>query len=277
MALMLPIHPLTSSISESPPERVAVFGRVWVDPEYLTAAMREGQAAQAAARDVLALPAVSFDITDATSTSARWGDLSSTGHPTYVWQFDKSPDGRSIPPPAYLLRHEIGHDLFIRYLVPSTKSDQYGGDAPDWLDEMAAMAFEGEDLRTVRQRAAVRYAKNNQLIPLRKFFTMTHPEQVAKSIPASPDGVMRAFEAMSGDTPIFYAMASAFYDFLVDRTRKTTIVAELAAAVRRGENLEKWILIRTGHGNQMSGIQTLNAEFLNWIASDSRYGGGTGQ
>ena len=277
MALMLPMDHFTNFIPEPGPERSALFGHVRVDPDDLKTAIREGEAAHSAARDVLALPAVQFDIIEARYSSAQWGSLSSNGNPTYAWQFKKGPDSRSIPPPAYLLRHEIGHDLFIRYLVPSTKNDQYGGDAPDWLDEMAAVAFEGEELRTTRRRATVRYAKEKKLIPLQKFLTMTHPEMEAKSIPVSSDGTMRAFEAVSDDTPIFYAMTSAFYDFLVARTKNPTIIAELADAVRNGKPLEKWLLTRTGHGNRTSGIEALNVDFLAWIASDTRYGSGSSQ
>lgn len=275
MAMILPVNPFPSSISETGPEKSAVFGHVHVDADDLKIAIREGGAAHSAASDVLALFAVQFDIIDARYSSARWGSLSSNGNPTYVWQFKKDPDSRSIPPPAYLLRHEIGHDLFIRYLVPSTKNDQYGGDAPDWLDEMAAVAFEGEELRTVRRRATVRYASEKKLIPLQRFLTMTHPEMEAKSIPAASDRQVTVFEAVSDDTPIFYAMASAFYDFLVTRTKNPAIIAELAGAVRNGKPLEQWLLARTGHGDQTSGIQALNTDLLAWIASDTRYGGGS--
>ncbi|MFH8654909.1 hypothetical protein ACH37Y_19645 [Sphingomonas paucimobilis] len=277
MALTNPIGPLPKVVSEVEPEVSAVFGHVRVDPDDQQTAIREGKAAQQAAREILALPDVQFDIVDASSSSERWGSLSASGKPTYVWQFRKGADGRSIPPPAYLLRHEIGHDLFVRYLVPSTRADQYGGDAPDWLDEMAAVAFEGEELRLVRRRAAVRYVKEKALIPLQRFLTMTHPEMAAKSIPVSPDGTMRVFEAVSDETPKFYAMASAFYDFLVTRTGNPAIVAELATAVRRGQPIERWLLTRIGHDKESDGIQALNADFLAWIATDPRYGGGSSQ
>ena len=277
MALTNPIGPLPKVVSEVEPEVSAVFGHVRVDPDDQQTAIREGKAAQQAAREILALPDVQFDIVDASSSSERWGSLSASGKPTYVWQFRKGADGRSIPPPAYLLRHEIGHDLFVRYLVPSTRADQYGGDATDWLDEMAAVAFEGEELRLVRRRAAVRYVKEKALIPLQRFLTMTHPEMAAKSIPVSPDGTMRVFEAVSDETPKFYAMASAFYDFLVTRTGNPAIVAELATAVRRGQPIERWLLTRIGHDKESDGIQALNADFLAWIATDPRYGGGSSQ
>lgn len=83
---------------------------------------------------------------------------------------------------------------------------------------------------------------------------------------------MRAFEAVSDETPKFYAMASAFYDFLVKRTGNPAIVAELAVAVRRGQPIERWLLTRTGHDKESDGIRALSADFPARIATDQWYG-----
>jgi hypothetical protein len=170
------------------------------------------------------------------------------------------------------LRHEIGHDLFIRYLAPSSRDDQYGGDVPDWLDEMAAVAFEGTELTASRRRDAARFARAATLLPLGRFFTMTHPEWASRPPPAPSGETVRIGLVMSEDSPRFYAMSRAFYDFLVHRTKSHSIVAELAAAFRKGERLDRWVLSRTGRGGRTGDLGTLNAEFLAWIASDQRYG-----
>lgn len=261
--------------AEYPPETSAVFGRVRVYPRHLSAAIAEGTAAHLAARRILALPDARFDIAEAATTTARWGDVSPSGDPIYVWRF-ASPDGRVIPPPAYLLRHEIGHDLFVRYLVPNTRRDQYGGDAPDWLDETAAVAFERDDLRATRRRAAARYAGQGTLIPLARFLTMIHPE-AATSVATPDDGTTRAFEATSEDTAKFYAMAGAFHDFLVARTGNRAVVADLAAVVRHGDPLAPWIIDRTGHRRARRGLRAVEADFVAWIAIDARHGGGAGR
>lgn len=254
-----------------------IFGYVHVDTESAQAATEEGEAAHLAAKTVLSLPDVRFGIVDADYTSSSWGDQSPDGTPIYVWTFRKPFKDLSIPPPAYLLRHEIGHDLFIRYLVPSAKRDQYGGDAPDWLDEMAAVAFEGEALQTIRRRAVVRYAREAKLIPLQRFLTMIHPEVAVGSIPESSGQLAPVFEAQSDETLQFYSMATAFYDFLVTRTKNGAIIADLAVAFRNGESLDRWIVARTGYGDRQNGVEALNADFLAWLASDPRYGGGSGQ
>lgn len=259
-----------------PPMLPASFGHVQVDVADLAVARAEGEAALIAARTVLKLADVRFDIVEAQATPRRFGERSPQGVLIYVWPFRRSPDGRSPPPPAYLLRHEIGHDLFIRYLVPSAGSDQYGGDAPDWLDEMAAVAFEGEPLRSLRRQSVVHLALAGELISLRRFLTMVHPEFAARSIPDT-GGRLTSFEPASDETESFYAMAAALYEFLAARTANAAIVAELAGVVRRGERLESWLLTRTGHADTGSGIEALEADFRNWIASDPRYGAACGK
>jgi hypothetical protein len=250
------------------------FGFAHVDSESAPAAIEEGEAAHFMAKSVLRLPNVRFSIVDVDYTSSSWGSLSADGTPIYTWPFRKGSDDRTLPPPAHLLRHEIGHDLFIRYLVPSTNDKQYGGDAPDWLDEMAAVAFEGEAQRKARRCLAVRYAKEGKLLSLRRFLNMNHPELEAGSIPATSGRQVRAFEAVSNETAQFYAMASAFYDFLVLKTKNIGIVADLATVVQSGGSLDRWILARIGNRDQAPDVETLNADFLVWIVSDEDYGNG---
>lgn len=255
----------------------STFGYVEVSAADVKTAIDEGRAAQAAARTALALPDVRFGITDRAGTGGQWVDLAADGKPLYTWMFRRTPGDRRPVPSSHTLRHEIGHDLFIRYLVPSSRDDQYGGDAPDWLDEMAAIAFEEAAVTAGRRRQAARYAREATLLPLGQFLTMTHPEYASRppSAPSrepAPSG--EAFEislAISEDSPRFYAMGRAFYDFLVDRTKSTAIVAELAIAFRKGERLDRWILSRTGHEGPNAGLGALNAEFLAWIESDERY------
>lgn len=247
------------------------FGYVEVGADDVRTAIDEGLAAQVAAREVLALPNVRFGIADLRGANSKWVSLSPNGTPVYSWVFSDKAGDRKLVPPSYVLRHEIGHDLFIRYLVPSSTDDQYGGDAPDWLDEMAAVAFEGEALKASRRRDAARFTRNATLIPLSRFLTMTHPEVTAR--PASPPSkqAVRIRLATSEDSPRFYAMSCAFYEFLVERTKSAAIVAELASAFRNGEPLERWILARTGYRGRSDGLEALNADFLAWIASDERY------
>lgn len=276
-ALLLPVWLQTAQASPSlkPVSDLATeFGRVKVDEADLAAAIAEGNAARAAARAVLGLPDARFEIVEAEASDAAWGSETREGRPLYSWAFRKSADGRSMPPPSFLLRHEIGHDLFIRYLVPSTRNGQYGGDAPDWLDEMAAIAFEGEALRAGRRGAAVRYIREKRLIPLGRFLEMQHPEAAAGPVPASFGKQFPLRDPSSPETELFYMMASSFYDYLVERTGETAIVAELAAEYRRGGRLDLWLVRRVGLSPSRKGIARLEVDFRHWIAADPRYRGG---
>jgi hypothetical protein len=232
-------------------------------------AIEEGRAAQAAAREVLALPDVRFGIADLGGKSTQWVNLGADGKPVYTWVFSNKAGDQKPVSAAHVLRHEIGHDLFIRYLAPSSTADQYGGDAPDWLDEMAAVAFESPVQTASRRSLASRYAREATLIPLGRFLTMAHPEFASRPPPDPSGQTVRIRLSSSEDTPRFYVMCRAFYDFLVDRTKSPAIVAELAAAFRKGERLDRWILSR--YGGRATDLGALNAEFLAWIASDRRY------
>lgn len=246
------------------------FGRVVTAAQDAETAVREGEAAFWAAKAVLGLDDLRFVIVDAALGSAQWGDLSDDGAPIYPWLFASSVTNGAPRAPDYVLRHEIGHDLFVRYLAPSTQADQYGGDAPDWLDEMAAVAFEGAEQEAARRRSVVLYQRAGRLLPLRDFLTMTHPEMTGELPDAASGEMFRVRRSMSEDTGPFYAMARAFYDFLVARTGDQSIVAALARAARESEPLDRWILDRTGHGDAGS-VETLNEDFLAWIGADPRY------
>lgn len=249
----------------------STFGYVEVSAADTKTAIEEGQAAQAAARDVLALPDVRFGIADPGGRTGQWVNPGADGRPVYSWVFSRKAGDPQRVSSSYVLRHEIGHDLFIRYLAPSSTADQYGGDAPDWLDEMAAVTFEGPVQTESRRRLAARFARDATLIPLGRFLKMTHPEHASRPPPDASGQAVRIRLASSEDTPQFYVMCRAFYDFLVDRTKSPSIVAEMAAAFRKGERLDRWILTRTGHGDPQAGLGTLNAELLAWIQSDERY------
>lgn len=272
---------LTSPGSAGGPAGMArtdsTFGYVEVSAADTRTAIEEGQAAQAAARTVLALPDVRFGIADTGGRNAQWVNLGADGKPVYTWVFSRKAGDQKPVPPSYVLRHEIGHDLFTRYLAPSSMGGQYGGDAPDWLDEMAAVAFEGAALTASRRREAVRYARDATLMPLGRFLTMTHPEYESRPPPDPSGPAVRIRLATSEDAPRFYAMCRAFHDFLVDRTHSPSIVAELAAAFRKGERLDRWILFRVGREGRTGDLGALNAEFLAWIGSDPRYGAAGGK
>jgi len=178
IALASPILSIAAANAAEPTEivtRNASFGQVEVATADVAAAVMEGDAAHTAAREVLLLPAARFGITARPQRNSRWVTSAPDGSPVDSWVFSNASSGGKVVPPSHALRHEIGHDLFIRHLVPSSKRDQYGGDAPDWLDEMAAVAFEGAEVTAIRRREAARLARGATLIPMDRFLAMTIP------------------------------------------------------------------------------------------------------
>jgi hypothetical protein len=204
---------------------------------------------------------VTFAVVEDGGGDVRWGGTRD-GLKIYTWTFPHGPRRFEPRPAITLLRHEIAHDLFDR-LVPTTGHDQYGTDAPDWLDEMASVAFEGVDQRLSRRRDA----KSNGLLTLETLLRMTHPERGARVVREAGQA-FAAGPTSSDQTIPFYATVSCFYEFLSEKTGREGIVAELAAAFKRGENLELWLSNRLGYDRRKS-LDRMNADFLSWFAGQS--------
>lgn len=189
-----------------------------------------GETALAAAKRYLAFDPPRWAIVDRSLSPEL---LPEACGPVFDWRF-----GPELP--AHVLPHEIGHDVFIRYLVPRSRVDEYGGGAPDWLDEMAAMAFEPAEGVAMRRGEAQRFARRGALVPLSRLLSMKHPEWSARRADGTVQGP--AGQPLSAETPAFYATVRALFDFLVDRSGRDDVVAELARAYRAGQPLNRWIL-----------------------------------
>jgi hypothetical protein len=235
------------------------FGYVSVATEDVPAAINEGDATKLAAEKVLLLENITFAIVEQGSGNFQWGGTED-GFETYTWTFPHGPRRFKPRPAITLLRHEIGHELFARHLVPTTSYDQYGTDAPDWLDEMAAVAFEGINQRLSRKRDA----RSKGLLTLTTLLRMTHPEFGAPVVREA--GQAFASGSVSSDRTIpFYATVSCLYEFLSEKTGHEGIVAELADAFTRGEDLELWLLGRLGYDKRRESLEQLDADFLRWF------------
>lgn len=237
------------------------FGYVSVAPEDVPAAIKEGDAAQLAAEKIFLLKNVTFAVVEEGSGDVRWGGTKD-GLKTYTWTFPHGPRRFKPRPAITLLRHEIAHDLFDR-LVPTTRAGQYGTDAPDWLDEMAAVAFEDADRHLSRRRDA----KSDGLLTLTALLRMTHPERGAPRVRKAGQAFASG-PASSDRTISFYATLSCFYEFLSEKAGHEGIVAELAGAFRRGENLELWLADRLGYDRRRESLEQMNADFLRWFAGE---------
>jgi hypothetical protein len=265
------ISSVVSAKIAAPDKVYTDFGYVQVDPLDVEAAIAEGKAAQEAARRLLLLPSLHFAIIEEGSGSDRWGSVSD-GYIVYPWPFPNGSRRLTARPATHVLRHEIGHDLLERYVVPKSSKSQYGTDAPDWLDEMAAVAFEGAEQQSNRRRTARREAARAGLLPLSQLLSMEHPEFKSK-VAVDPTQVIATMEPTSSDAIRFYSTVQAFYDFLLARVRNTAIVAELTGAYMRGDDLKMWVINKLRSGREVGSLEKVDADFLRWLATDPRYAG----
>lgn len=263
---------LAGGTGNCPPEppremvaRAAPFGGV-IAPTAADAeeGLAGGMVARDAARRFLGLEAPPFLIAEKSSATPT-----APGSCTFVfsWRFPRTGEGeRRLP--TDVLPHEIGHDLFIRFLAPGTGKDEYGGGAPDWLDEMAAIAFEDPGGVRRRRGEARRHAERGALIPLERLLSMTHPEWSARSAAAGDAGAT-THQPRSAETPAFYATVRALLDFLIARTGDERIIRRLAEQVRSDAPLDRWLLARLPGGAKDLG--RLDAQIAAFVLTSAAY------
>lgn len=188
----------------------------------------------------------------------------------FAWPFaEPGTVGRS--PPSHVLPHEIGHAAFLHFLIPRTVDDEYGGDAPDWLDEMVAIAFEDSVGVANRRADGRRHAERHALIPLRRLLAMTHPEWVAAgpSTGQSPGGNLGV--PGSPDTPAYYATVRLLFDYLVARTGNPQVLRDLADAARNKVPIDRWMLARVARFGDGPTLEDLDVAMTAFAIGDPAY------
>lgn len=250
------------------------FGYVSLPRRDVATGIEVGNEVSKIARNVFGLGTLRFAIIDGHNSKYHWGDTTPEGLPVFPWSFVHGTDYIATQPPNHVLRHEIGHELFRRYVMPDTHPGQYGTDAPDWLDEAVAVAFEAPEIQATRRCDAASLLKANTLIPLGRFLAMEHPDLAATQAQAA--GGMRVRKltfdtSASQETPAFYAMSLAFPEYVATRARSASALAEMIRAVRAGTTIEKWLGERLGGSGHKPDLRELDRDFLTWLSSDERY------
>jgi hypothetical protein len=250
--------------------RAAAFGGVIAPTEAdAEEAAAAGTVAQEAARRFLAFEAPPFLI-----AAASPGTAPAPAGCAFVfpWRYQRQGAGESRLP-SHVLPHEIGHSLFIRFMVPGSGKDEYGGGAPDWLDEMAAIAFEDFGGVRMRRREARRHAERGMLIPLARLLSMPHPEWSARRAAAGAPAASPVSAPASADTPAFYATVRGLLDFLIERTGDERVVALLAEQVRAAAPLDRWLLDHGGRRSGAKGLSGLDRQIAAFVLTDPAYEG----
>lgn len=182
------------------------------------------------------------------------------------------------------LRHEIAHKLFMSAVWPPVEGKPaYGGGAPDWLDEVAAILAEDEVLTGARRKQARDLAAAGDLIPLERFFSMQHPayegalEMVRRFKETSGDtsssGVYsfssEDFEAagidLDADAGKFYAQARGFIDYLDNRASDPRSLSLITKSLMTGSSLEDVLVDHKQDLGLPSTVSALEADFFTWL------------
>ena len=196
---------------------------------------------------------------------------------------------------AGAVAHELGHQWFIKSFSTGQavgNLGHYGGPAPDWLDELAAVLHENDELtanrrlqfeeiyRQLPDRKALPDTTRDDLIDLQKYLSREHPanksvREALSKIRQANGGkqksggmtILAGAEALavSRDGLIFYLQSRAFADFMIERSGSPHIFAEIAAADANGVTFPRW-LAESGRTYKLVGtVPLLEKQWQTWL------------
>lgn len=182
------------------------------------------------------------------------------------------------------IRHEIAHLLFLSKIWPSSpgNSQQYGGDAPDWLDEAAAVVAESDDMTNNRRRHFRKLTQAGGVIPLDEYLVMTHPvfaggdfqtliDQAREQAAAGGAAIVAA--SLPGEqlerARAFYAQTRVFADYLLARSGNERVLLDIARSMRGGMTFQHWLATSSQAAGLPGNLHALELDFTAWAgASD---------
>tara|TARA_R110002020_G_scaffold143500_4_gene315774 strand:+ start:2723 stop:3631 length:909 start_codon:yes stop_codon:yes gene_type:complete len=184
-----------------------------------------------------------------------------------IWSF-KQADLPYLEQIRSLIPHEVGH-LVLFNMQGSKRDDQYGSDAPDWIDEAFAMAYESEDTADQRLYDAVRLAAAGLLFRLPAFLEMEHPQLqgLLDSGPIEGPAVFEIDPETGMATAIFYAQSFLFQEYLVYLTNNSAILSEIASEIKKGA-LVSDAIVKTVSVTGERDLSMIEEGFEAWLASD---------
>jgi hypothetical protein len=182
--------------------------------------------------------------------------------------------------------HELNHLFFTASVIPSTRRFQYGGDAPDWLDEAVALAAETPQVKARRRLHFHEQVCAGRLVPLERFISQQHPlfgapamQKIISERRASGTGapIMMTVGVDKLGLPRnslldFYSQSNAIAEFLVDSTGDPKVLMRVAHSIKDstdqpGGQHQRWILDLAGKGDQ-----PLPAQFDTWARAAASTG-----
>lgn len=200
-----------------------------------------------------------------------------------------SPQGEISDTEQGVLTHELGHMWFVAGFQPEGEeakgSHGYGGWAPDWLDETAAILLENETL-TEKRRKAFKIMAEDDLYPLETFLTMEHPalksalalnekmrlnkdlsgsgkRSGSRAIVLSGEEAEAFLKASGNSNPAnFYTQARGFADYVMTATGDEQIFAKLASHLSGGGTMEGWLAQTDNLPDTLQGLREGWADLL---------------
>jgi len=221
--------------------------------------------------------------------------------PSVTAQIDQLLTGRSSDAPTPemergILSHEFGHMWFMLEIWrddTTPVNTHYGGSAPDWLDELVAVALENEELTDSRWQRLRRDIEDENALALGQFFSMPHPsaaiarqvvaargEELTPPNNAGTEGVQavtratiltgedaRRLIANSESNPLtYYAMARGMLDYLQERGGDGILPA-ISTSLRHGTSLEGWLASDGARFNLPGDMAALEADWDDWVSN----------
>lgn len=180
---------------------------------------------------------------------------------------------------AGALPHELAHGWFIHAYWPRAEAranDHYGGPAPDWMDEMAAVLAEDEAMADGRraQFAAIHGGQNAaaraRLLDLATFLSGGHPALPKIDVGAQKGrvGVLTGAEAaaIAQVAGTFYLQARSFADYLRARSGGSAAYRSAAAAFAGGKDTAGWLRDEGARLNLPTTIAGVERDWRAWAA-----------
>lgn len=238
----------------------------WLSPEAMANAYRasitRAVTAQAAARNLTAEQTRTLIDSALAQQSAKWD-------PTKLADTETG-----------TLPHELGHGWFIKAFWPTaaaTSGDHYGGPAPDWMDETAAVLMESDALAERRrsQFAAIYRGSDAEararLLDLGTFLSGSHPALPKLDLPKTSG---TAVNVLTGEEAArvarvagsFYLQARLFADYVLDRSGDPAAFRTAADAFAAGRDSAGWLAANGARLRIPSDIAALQKDWEGWLA-----------
>jgi hypothetical protein len=180
---------------------------------------------------------------------------------------------------AGALPHELGHGWFINAFWPDASirtSDHYGGPAPDWMDETAAVLMEDDTMANSRRAGfAAIYAGEDaaakaRLLDLTAFLSGGHPALPKLDTGLSADRV----QVLTGEEGAriaasargFYLQARLFADYVLARSGDPAAFRSAADAFAKRKTTTDWLAADGRRLHLPTTVGGVQADWLAWLA-----------